>query len=163
MRFIDDYNEDGYVNSYSEEDYEELYIREHPDVYNTSEETYDMICEKIDTGGRNLNLENMDYDAVNGTYILGLGSVEKSTGEFLLNSTIPVVVFFEHTNSEVLNYLLADTYIHPNWRRTEIIKVVMTRVPGTQWYSYNCIFKTHYLRLIQRKWRSILEERASTL
>jgi hypothetical protein len=90
-----------------------------------------------------------------GCYFIGCASV---SGSFLLfeNSVSPQD-YFRHSGAETLDYLVETSTVVPTWHQLEIIKLQC--IPYKRWVLWTCVFKTHYLRLIQRRWRNVLKKR----
>ena len=108
--------------------------------------------------------QEMDDDD-DGHYFVGMGFVSKTQEqEFLLvENTVSLDDFFAHSGRETLRYLLETATSPPNWKRVEILRVHMTGWNRTPWLYYTCVFKTHYLRLVQRSWKKVFRERRRIL
>jgi hypothetical protein len=121
---------------------------------------YDIIMDQIESDSINSQSDN-STDISNSMYMIGLGLVIDD--RIIVESTIPTKIFFNNTGDQILDYLLYNSISHPNWQRIEIMELVLTNNQDVPWVTRNCVFKTHYLRLVQRKWRSILKERRSLI
>ena len=90
-----------------------------------------------------------------GCYFIGCASVFESS--FMLENSVSPKDFFRHSGTETLDYLVETSTVVPTWHRLEILKLQCT--PYKRWVVWTCVLKTHYLRLIQRRWRNVLKKR----
>lgn len=97
-----------------------------------------------------------------GRYFLGTAFL--SNDKFLVEYALVMnKSFYQYPPKALLYYLLRTATHPPNWKRMEIMKMEFEPLDRGPWLCYTCILKTHYLRLVQRRWRSILQQRRSLL
>jgi len=128
------------------------YIETDIDIY---EDNYDSIINEID------ELEYTDISFENYKYKIGLCFI--TDNNILYEINIPNNIFFKYNGEQLLNYGINYCSTFTNWQRLEIIKLDFTKSIDNDFVIYTCILKTHYIRLIQRKWRNILEQRKNLL
>ena len=94
-----------------------------------------------------------------------VGNVFVSDHRFLLENAVKPDTFFRHSYDALLDEFMEASTVMPNWRRNDIVKFVWEPVHGLipQLFYFTCVLKTHYLRLVQRRWRSVLKERLVVL
>lgn len=110
--------------------------------YVTDDEAYDI----YDTDS-----EFMDADKTDGAYYIGLaGHIENQTEPVLL-SAISTDAFMRHNSADVLRYLIdysvSSVITHPE------INIIKLSIDNRQ--TYNALIKTHGLRTLQRRWKSL--------
>jgi hypothetical protein len=109
----------------------------------------------------NICRENYEVDLENnGEYRLGMGFI--SDHNLLLESSFPISVFYKHDSKKVLKYLIKNSTTYPNWRKLEIIKMDFSPIPRP-WFCFTCVFKTFWIRIIQRTWKKIYKQRQEIL
>lgn len=96
----------------------------------------------------------------NGTYHLGIGFICPQQ-KLLMENAISVATFYKYPEAKIFKYLYHHSTVPINWPRLEIMQMDFNRQGGFLYYS--CIFKTFYLRLVQRRWKQIFKERQSIL
>jgi len=92
----------------------------------------------------------------NGTYHLGIGFICPQQ-KLLMENTISLPTFYKNSGKKITKYLVKYSTSYVNWPRLEIMKMDF-QYEGKSLY-YSCIFKTFYLRLVQRRWKKIFKER----
>ena len=104
--------------------------------------------------------EHFDLDIQNnGEYHIGLGIF--GPDGILFENHVPLQVFYNNTGQHILDYLIEISTTITNWDRLEIIK--MDFKPCGRWHIYTCVFKTFWLRLVQRRWKKIFAQRRKIL
>jgi len=120
---------------------------------------YDYISEDNDEIiYENIIRTNPTYDndiIENNTYYIGLCSIDEN--KFIINGIIPFNIFMIYNYDQLLDYLLSYSIMENNWQNIEIIKVQYSI--DNSFITYNCIVKTHFIRLLQKKWKYYLQRR----
>jgi len=101
-------------------------------------------------------------DDDHGRYVVGT-AFSDDHGQWLVENVVATRDIYAFSGDVLLHHLLMAATSVPNWKRVEILKMEFVRWGRCPWLSYTCVFKTHYLRLVQRRWRNVLRERARTL
>jgi hypothetical protein len=101
----------------------------------------------------NDDLEFISKDKEDKKYYIGICALTLEHIILLINS-VSAKIYFKHKYDAILKYLIeysisyiSDTKIHIMQLHIDPIGV------------YNVVIKTHWIRLIQRTWRSVLKER----
>jgi hypothetical protein len=96
-----------------------------------------------------------ETDKENGNYYIGIAVLLRE-GIYLLNSSISRRSFFAFEYSRILEYTYSISILvnNPN-TQIQIIRLNI-HVDGT----YEAHIKTHWLRLVQRRWKRVYAERA---
>lgn len=95
----------------------------------------------------------------NGCYRIGMGFVSE-TNELLVETAVPLSVFYGNSSKKLRGLLIKNSTTPPNWKRVEIMKMEFKTVSNCVDYPiYTCVFKTYYLRIVQRRWKTIFRER----
>lgn len=101
----------------------------------------------------NDDLEFISKDKEDKKYYIGICALTTERIILLINS-VSAKIYFKHKYDAILKYLIeysisyiSDTKIHIMQLHIDPIGV------------YNVVIKTHWIRLIQRTWRSVLKER----
>jgi hypothetical protein len=94
-----------------------------------------------------------------------VGNVFVSGHRFLLENAVNRDTFFRFSYDALLHEFMEASTVLPNWRSNDIVKLVWEPVHGLipQLFYYTCVLKTHYLRLVQRRWRLIFKKRRDVL
>jgi hypothetical protein len=100
----------------------------------------------------------MDADKTDGTYYIGLAGYVKGQREPILMSAISPVAFMANVHYDILDYLVEYSTSRVSRPRLDILQV---RIDDRQ--TYNVCIKTHWLRLVQRKWKNIYMQRRKKL
>lgn len=90
-------------------------------------------------------------------YYIGISKLIKPYHYYLLLNSISSTLFFKYPYETVLNYLSDYSIIHVYQPKIDILK--MSIVNNT----YTVIKKTYWIRLIQRHWRKVLQNRMNIL
>lgn len=143
--------EEMYQTSYSEET--EEYIS------SNSTDSYDEVEDEEDEEILSqIYLENYDLiegEKTDGKYYIGLPAYNTLTKQIVLMNVVCPFSFFNHSLKDVLNYLTTYSIIMTRCQKIHIIKLHINPLDET----YNAILKTHWLRIIQKKWKKIMKER----
>jgi hypothetical protein len=88
-----------------------------------------------------------------GHYYLGIPWT--SSHFMLMNGTISAATFMDYEYSRILGYVRTYSvfYVSPN-SQIEIMKLILDADQ-----SYTTVLKTHWLRLVQRRWKTVYRER----
>ena len=98
--------------------------------------------------------EFMDADKTDGSYYIGLAGYVPNQPEPILLSSISPTAFLMNGHSDVLGYLAEYSTTRVGNPQLDIMKLC---VDDRQ--TYNVCIKTHWLRLVQRKWKNIYARR----
>jgi len=99
----------------------------------------------------------------NGCYRIGMGFVSE-TNELLVETVVPLSVFYGNSSKKLRRLLIKNSTTPPNWKRVEIMKMDFKKASNCVDYPiYTCVFKTYYLRIVQRRWKTIFRERQKLL
>ena len=98
--------------------------------------------------------EFMDEDKTNGSYYIGLPGYIKSQGSMILLSSVRPEVFFQYDAPDVLDYL-----VEYGVSRISKPEIHVMKVDIDEHQTYNVAIKTYWLRLIQRSWKRVFQER----
>lgn len=143
--------EEIYQNSYSEETEEHSSsnsISSYDEVEDENEEeTLNQIYQE--------NYDLIEGEKTNGKYYIGLPAYNTLTKQIVLMNVVCPFSFFNHSLKDVLNYLTTYSIIMTRCQKIHIIKLYINPVDET----YNAILKTHWLRIIQKKWKKIMKEK----
>lgn len=102
----------------------------------------------------------LDCEKINNKYYIGIYS--RVDDELLLGSCISPSSFFEFSINAVKKYLSTYSIIYNDrffLKNVDILQLVINETDGT----YNIIIKTVWLRLFQRKWKKLFEEKKSMM
>ncbi len=101
--------------------------------------------------------EFMDSDKTDGSYYIGLAGYVRGQTEPILMSSISPNAFLTNEHSDVLRYLAEYSTSRVGNPKLDILKLC---VDDRQ--TYNVCIKTHWLRLVQRKWKNIYTKRINS-
>lgn len=101
-------------------------------------------------------MEDADHftERINGKYYLGICQYIPYRNINLLSNSVSSRVYFRNEHADVLRYLVNYSIIRVKQPRIEIMKLDI-KSDG----SYSVILKTYWIRLIQRRWRTIFNQR----
>ena len=119
------------------------------DTDSSDDEVYDIYD---DDGGF------MDAEKTDGSYYIGLAGYVENQSEPILLSSISTTAFMENEHDDILEYLTEYSTSRVAKPELDILKLC---VDDRQ--TYNVVIKTHWLRLIQRKWKNIYSTRQSII
>lgn len=95
---------------------------------------------------------------------ISIGNVFYSGHRFLLENSVDAAVFYSLEHDSLLHGFLEASTVIPNWPHNEIVQFVWEPIERNSILFYHtCVLKTHYLRLVQRRWRKIFTERRQIL
>jgi hypothetical protein len=97
---------------------------------------------------------HLDSEKLDGHYYVGLYKHMPRPGLYLMLNSISPRTFFRYHYYHVLKYLYYYSSVRLFQPKIEIMKLA---VLSDQ--TYSVILKTHWIRLIQRHWRSVLKKR----
>lgn len=94
----------------------------------------------------------------NGSYYIGQYYYDKPFNVLLLSSSVNPRVFFKYSYSAIVKYLYEQSIL-PNTRnpKIEILKLYISQE------IYTSVIKTHWLRLVQRRWKNIFKRRVEII
>lgn len=101
------------------------------------------------------NYNLLHEDKIDGKYYIGLPAYNTITKQIVLLNVVYPISFFSYNLKQILNYLTAYSIVMINSPKIHIMKLYVNPVDKT----YNAILKTHWLRIIQKKWKKIMNER----
>lgn len=102
--------------------------------------------------------EFMDAEKTDGSYYIGLAGYVENQSEPILLSSISANAFLTNGHSDILEYLTEYSTSRVANPGLDILKLC---VDDRQ--TYNVVIKTHWLRLVQRKWKNIYSHRQSII
>ena len=127
--------------------------------YNNSDDDFDdnVLFENwydiVDT----ISLDEEDYESipkVDGKYYIGLPGFIRKFQEYILLSSISAKSFLNYDIGDVCSYLTDYSISYITNPNVQIMKLFIQN-NGV----YNVVLKTHWLRLVQRKWKKIYKEK----
>lgn len=104
-----------------------------------------------------ISLDEEDYESiekVNEKYYIGLPGFIKKFQEYILLSSISAKTFLNYNIGDVCNYLTDYSISYITNPSVQIMKLFISD-QGV----YNVVLKTHWLRLVQRRWKNIFKKR----
>jgi len=137
------------VDSDRDTDMETDYEDEDDDLVGTFYEIYE----------NEISNQRTDEIRQSGKYYIGNYSVDKTT--LLLESTIKPNNFFRFPADIVHDYLYHMGLTQNCVPKIEVLQLCIER--RNQWIVYTVVVKTFWIRLIQRKWRKIYQQREAIL
>ena len=99
-----------------------------------------------------------DSDIPDNHYCLGSYIQSKL---FLVGTRIPIGLFYSNTIDYLENLIQDYSITVKEVPKIEIIQVKYMLMNSCNWISYGAILKTHWLRIIQRKWKRVFRMRIS--
>ena len=116
-------------------------------IIEQSEEMFDDICDRED--------ECTDECRDNAMYI-GIPVYDAQFDVNLLASRVSSKSFFDYDIEEVMDYLTDNNIVETN---VEPISPDIMQVHIDESDAFTVVLKTHWLRLVQRKWKNVLQHR----
>lgn len=102
------------------------------------------------------NYDLLHGEKIDGKYYIGLPAYNTITKQIVLLNVVSPISFFSYNLKQIINYLTAYSIVMINSpKKIHIMKLYINPVDKT----YNAILKTHWLRIIQKKWKKIMNER----
>ena len=114
----------------------------------SDEETYEDICEDEEV--------NSAEECCDGGMYIGIPLYDAQYNINLLASRVSPKTFFDYDISEIMEYLIDSNVIQTT---TFPCSPEIMRVHIDESNAYAVVLKTHWLKLVQRKWKSVLLER----
>jgi hypothetical protein len=106
-----------------------------------------------------LEQENMTPITWENNYMYVIGLCNINVERIIIDHRIPLSVFYRNNYQELYNFLLEYATFEPNWMQTELLQLQLIPISNRSWFYYNCIIKTYFLRLLQKKWKSFYYRR----
>lgn len=98
----------------------------------------------------------------NGGMYIGLTTYDQAYRAFILASTVHARTLYKYNPQDVLRYLYEYNVSRRTKKTVDIMQLHM--VPNTMFgATYEVVIKTHWLRLVQRRWRRVFQERQRIL
>jgi hypothetical protein len=119
--------------------------------YNINEDNDEIIYENI----IRIYPDYFEKPIYDNKYYIGLCVFDNDN--FIVNSLVPIEIFFKYNYSQLLDYLISFSCMENNWERIEILKI--RYVDYQSFIIYSTIIKTFYLKILQRKWKNYLQRR----
>jgi hypothetical protein len=114
----------------------------------SDEETYEDICEDEEV--------NSTEECCDGGMYIGIPVYDAQYDINLLASRVSPKTFFDYDMSEIMDYLVDSNVV----QTTSVpCSPEIMQVHIDNFNAYHVIMKTHWLKLVQRKWKSVLLER----
>lgn len=129
------------------------YVDEYDDTHFQLHDEYEDVLDAIYEEDKN----HMDSEKQNGVYYLGIYKYMKTSGNFMLLSSVSNRTYFKHPFSHIISYLSEFSIFRNNASEIDIIQL------SIQDEAYNVVLKTHWLRLIQRAWKKRFAAYKNTL
>lgn len=96
----------------------------------------------------------LDSEKQHSQYFIGICKHIRPDDFYLFLSSVSSQVFFRYPYETIRRYLTNYSVIYVQHPPIHILQLVVLENG-----MYSCIIKTHWIRLIQRRWRTILRER----
>ena len=120
---------------------------------NDDQELFDSTGDIVDV----ISFDEEEYEFIpkqHGKYYIGLPGFIRKFQEYILLSSISAKSFLNYNIEDVSNYLTDYSISYITNPNIHIMKLII-KDNGV----YNVVLKTHWLRLVQRKWKNIYKER----
>jgi len=101
-----------------------------------------------------MEMDFLDLPKENDKYYIGLCKLMRPYNYYLLLTAVSSHLFFQYTASIIQRYLQMTSIIYVVNPTIDILKLQV--LPDQ---TFTVIKKTYWIRIIQRRWRSILRER----
>ena len=98
--------------------------------------------------------DHLDSEKIDGHYYVGLCKYMHRPKLYLMLNSVSPRAFFRYHYYHVLKYLYYYSSVRLFQPKIEIMKLIVLEDQ-----TYSVILKTHWIRLIQRHWRSVLKKR----
>ena len=113
-----------------------------------SQEDYDDRIDQIFIYNSDQNTGPQDEEKIHGKYYIG------TQLHLLFDISVSPTTFFHFTFRDIIEYMREySMWYQEQEAKIEIMKLVVNN------NTYNVILKTHWIRLIQRKWKNVLARR----
>lgn len=113
----------------------------------------------------NIYFEDESYqntELINNSYVLGLCKYYYPSDSLLLINKISTENFFKFLYEDVLAFLMSYSLFQIQNKQVDIIQLIYSRDNSGE-ITYTCVVKSHYIRLIQRRWKRIMKERKNIM
>lgn len=92
--------------------------------------------------------------------VLGLSTryYHNNKYDYILLNKVSSKTFFKYLYEDIQSFLRFYSIIRPRQVEVDIIKINFIKDNEGN-ITYQCVLKTHYIRLIQRNWRRVMNER----
>jgi hypothetical protein len=127
------------------------------DSYTDNDEVSEYDVDSDDDEMEEIYNEDLDYistDKEDKKYYIGLCGLT-DTYTMLLMNTVSLNVYLKYSHDKVLKYLIEYSLCYLHNPKIHILQLHIDPLDNT----YKVVIKTHWIRLIQRTWRSVLKER----
>tara|TARA_Y100000816_G_scaffold86198_1_gene59343 strand:- start:4890 stop:5561 length:672 start_codon:yes stop_codon:yes gene_type:complete len=102
--------------------------------------------------------DNIDSEKIDKSYYLGLPGYSRKMNYFILLNTVLPRTFYKYELNDILMYLSDYSCSFVNNPKMHIMQLHIND-QGV----YTVVLKTHWLRIIQRKWKNIMKRRKEIL
>lgn len=102
--------------------------------------------------------DHIDTDKENGRYYIGMQCYIEQRNLMLVANTVSVSTFYKYSGKQISDYLYSYSVIRPSCEAIDIIKLNI--LPDD---SYSVVLKTYWLRIVQRTWKKVYQERKRIL
>ncbi len=99
----------------------------------------------------NEDVEHMENDKYHGHYYIGLYKHVEQSGNFLFMTSASNNLFLKYSHDKILDYLKEYSIVSNISDNIEIMKLYVKND------TYYVVLKTHWIKLIQRKWKSLFQ------
>ena len=109
-------------------------------------------------------MEDEEFNAVEfieAKRYIGISSYDKKYRVNLLAARISPKTFFQYSTRDVMNFLVNYSVIRSNESCKHSPEIMQLHIDEHD--AYTVILKTHWIRLVQRKWRNVLRQRTQML
>ena len=140
---------DLYINNESDEDL--VVYDTDPESDSENEIDYDTDSESVFADDEN----HLDMDKEDNSYYIGMCSYARSCKRHVLSNSISANTFMKYPINRVRSYLYSYSIIRPI--RENRIEIMKTEFLEDGWLAV--VLKTHWIRLVQRRWKNIFKQR----
>jgi hypothetical protein len=99
-----------------------------------------------------LETDYLDTDKTTDQYIIGMAHKQK--GHYMLASCISPATYFKYNHEEIKKYLFMSSIYYLRRPKIDILQLHITPEG-----LYTCVIKTYWIKIIQRRWRTIYARR----
>ena len=111
--------------------------------------------EEIDTYDEIRSNEG-DEELVYNKYYIGGYHYDRTYNELIVTSTVKPATLFNHNINDITNYIREHSIIRT---RDDLQPEILQIASNPETMVLNVILKTHWIRLIQRNWKRVLQSR----
>jgi len=98
------------------------------------------------------DVDHIESDKYNGNYYLGLFKYVEQSGNLLFMMSASNKLFLKYSHEKIVDYLKEYSIIQNISDNVDIMKMYIKND------TYYVVLKTHWIRLIQRKWKSLFND-----